>query len=63
MVKSKLKKIAVTQTSSLIGKTKAQVSCIKGLGLRKINHKVVLNNTPEINGMIKKVRHMIKVEE
>ncbi|MBH43945.1 MAG: 50S ribosomal protein L30 [Gammaproteobacteria bacterium] len=63
MVKSKAKKITITQISSLIGKTRTQISCIKGLGLRKINHKVVLNNTPEIIGMIKKVKHMIKIEE
>tara|TARA_A100001011_G_C14048973_1_gene731054 strand:- start:373 stop:564 length:192 start_codon:yes stop_codon:yes gene_type:complete len=61
MVKKDTKKINVKQTRSLIGSTKKQISSMKGLGLRKINHQVTLNDTPEIRGMIKVVRHMVEI--
>ena len=62
MVKKSIKKIIVKQTKSIIGKTKKQISCLKGLGLKRINHKVTLDDTPEIQGMIKKVKHMIEID-
>ena len=61
MVKKEDKTIIVKQTKSLIGSTKKQISSIKGLGLRRINHTVSLIDTPEIRGMIKVVRHMVEV--
>ena len=62
MVKKDTKKVTVKQIKSLIGKTSKQKSSIKGLGLKRINHKVMLDNTPEVQGMIKVVKHMIEVE-
>ena len=59
MVKKDTKKVTVKQIKSLIGKTSKQKSSIKGLGLKRINHKVVLDNTPEVQGKIKLVKHMI----
>ena len=61
MVKRDDKTIIVKQTKSLIGSTKKQISSMKGLGLRRINHTVSLIDTPEIRGMIKVVRHMVEV--
>ena len=61
MVKKDDKTLIVKQTKSLIGSTKKQISSMKGLGLRRINHKVSLIDTPEIRGMIKVVRHMVEV--
>jgi large subunit ribosomal protein L30 len=61
MVKKDDKTIIVKQIKSLIGSTKKQISSMKGLGLRKINHTVSLMDTPEIRGMIKVVRHMVEV--
>jgi large subunit ribosomal protein L30 len=61
MAKKDLKTINIKQTRSLIGSTRKQISSMKGLGLRKINHQVTLNDTPEIRGMIKVVRHMVEV--
>ena len=61
MVKKDDKTIIVKQIKSLIGSTKKQISSMKGLGLRRINHKVSLIDTPEIRGMIKVVRHMVEV--
>ena len=61
MVKKDNKTIIIKQTKSLIGSTKKQISSMKGLGLRRINHTVSLMDTPEIRGMIKVVRHMVEV--
>ena len=61
MVKKDDKTLIVKQTKSLIGSTKKQISSMKGLGLRRINHTVSLVDTPEIRGMIKVVRHMVEV--
>ena len=61
MVKKDIKTIIVKQTKSLIGSTKKQISSMKGLGLRKINHQVQLSDTAEIRGMIKVVKHMVEV--
>ena len=57
-----MSKIKVSQKLSLIGKTKKQIACIKGLGLKKINDSRVIENTPENLGMINTVRHMVNVE-
>ena len=45
-------KVWTEETKSLIGSTKKQISSMKGLGLRKINHQVTLNDTPEIRKQI-----------
>ena len=57
-----MSKIRISQKLSLIGKTKKQIACVKGLGLRKIRDTRVIENTPENLGMINEVRHMIHVE-
>ena len=54
-----MSKIKVSQKLSLIGKTKKQIACIKGLGLKRINDSRVIENTPENLGMINTVRHMV----
>jgi large subunit ribosomal protein L30 len=58
-----MKKLQVTLKKSLIGSTKSQQATVHGLGLRKINNTRVLNNTPAIRGMVKKVIHLLHVEE
>ena len=55
--------IKVTQTKSSIGRLPKHRACLKGLGLRKINHTVELEDRPCIRGMINKVFYMVKVEE
>jgi large subunit ribosomal protein L30 len=58
-----MKKLQVTLKKSVIGSTDSQRATVKGLGLRKIRDTRVLNNTPAIRGMIKKVIHLVNVEE
>ena len=55
--------VKVTQIKSLIGRTDKQKACIKGLGLRRIRHTVVLEDTPCVRGMINKVSFMVNVEK
>ena len=57
------KKIKVIQIRSRIGAKKNQVSCLIGLGLRKINSFSVLKNSPEVRGMIKRVNHLVRIEK
>ena len=61
MTKQDKNTVTVKQTKSLIGSTKKQVASIKGLGLRRINHEVTLEDTPSIRGMIRVVRHMVEI--
>ena len=61
MAKKELKHINVKQIRSLIGCTKKQIACIKGLGLRKIHHTVTIKDTPENRGMIKVINHMVEI--
>ena len=60
---AKDKTIRVTQTRSVFGRLPTHVSCITGLGLRRIGHTVELEDTPSVRGMINKVNYMVKVEE
>lgn len=56
-------KLRITQVKSTINRTRKQKDTIKALGLRKINHSVEHEASPQIIGMIKKVDHLVKVEE
>ena len=58
-----VKTIKVTQTKSSIGRLKTHKACIRGLGLRKINHTIEVEDTPSVRGMINKVSYMVSVEE
>ncbi len=55
-------KIRITQTKSKIGKPERQKRTLEALGIRKLNHSVELEATPQILGMVEKVRHLVKVE-
>ncbi|WP_026956464.1 50S ribosomal protein L30 [Algoriphagus vanfongensis] len=56
-------KIKITQTKSVIDRPKDQKATITALGLGKINKSVEVEETPQIAGMVKKVNHLVKVEE
>ncbi|HBV76584.1 MULTISPECIES: 50S ribosomal protein L30 [Vibrio] len=55
--------IKVTQTKSSIGRLPKHKATLRGLGLRRINHTVELEDTACVRGMITKVQYMVKVEE
>lgn len=57
------KTIKVTQIASPIGKPKDQRDTLIGLGLNKMHKVSELEDTPSVRGMIKKVQHLVRVEE
>lgn len=57
------KKLKVVQVRSGIGRSEHQNKVLAGLGLRGPNRSVVVDNTPAFRGMIKKVIHLVTVEE
>ena len=56
-------KIKITQIKSTIDRPKDQKATIVALGLGRISKSVVVENTPQIAGMVNKVNHLVKVEE
>ena len=57
------KTIKVTQLKSSIGRLPKHKASLLGLGLRRINHTVEVEDTPSVRGMINAVYYMVKVEE
>ena len=57
------KKIKITQVKSAIGRLSNQKATIKALGIRKLNHSVVHEDSAVIRGMVNTVRHLVKVED
>lgn len=56
-------KVRITQIKSIIDRPKRQKATMRALGLRRISQSVVHETTPQIIGMIRKVNHLISVEE
>ncbi|HVL81110.1 MAG TPA: 50S ribosomal protein L30 [Actinomycetota bacterium] len=56
-------RIRLTQVRSLIGRPADQRDTVRRLGLRKIGHSVVHEDSPSVRGMAFKVRHLIEVTE
>ncbi len=54
--------VKITQIKSRINAPKTQKETLDALGLHKMHHSVVLEDTPSIMGMVKKVHHLVKVE-
>jgi large subunit ribosomal protein L30 len=60
---AKAKRVRVTQVRSQIGFDPRQRSTLRGLGIRRMHQTVELEDTPQVRGMIRKVVHLLKVEE
>jgi large subunit ribosomal protein L30 len=58
-----MSKIRITQIKSKIGMPERQKRTLEALGIRKMNHSIVHEVTPQILGMVEKVRHLLKIEE
>ena len=56
-------KLKIVLKRSLIGRPDDQKSTVRVLGLTKIHHSVLQEDTPAIRGMIRKVEHLVSVEE
>ena len=55
--------LKITQVRSSIGRPSGQGKTLRALGLRRLNHTVVHKDTPQIRGMVFKVKHLLRVEE
>jgi len=60
--KSEANKVKVTLVKSIIGTKQSHRACVRGLGLRRLNHSVELEDTPAVRGMINKVYYLLKWE-
>jgi large subunit ribosomal protein L30 len=60
---TKAGRIRVTQVRSAIGYDRRQRATLLGLGIRRMQQTVEVEDTPAVRGMIGKVRHLVKVEE
>lgn len=58
-----MKKVKITQVKSVIDRSQRQKDTMIALGLRKMNHSVEKEVTPQVQGMITKVSHLVKVED
>ena len=57
------KELKVTLVKSKHGRLKSHKACVAGLGLRRINHTVTVQDTPENRGMINRISYLVSVEE
>lgn len=57
------KKLKVRLMRSINRRIASHKACVLGLGLRRLNHTVVIEDTPENRGMINKVSYLLSVEE
>lgn len=61
-VKATPGKLHVTLVKSVIGTKESHRACVRGLGLRRLNHTVIVEDTPAVRGMINKVYYLVKCE-
>ncbi|WP_256465798.1 50S ribosomal protein L30 [Conexibacter sp. S30A1] len=55
--------LKVTQLKSRNGADKRQLDTLRSIGLRRIGHTVQVSDTPQMRGMLHKVRHLVEVRE
>ena len=63
MDKDMASKLIVTQTKSAIGSPKRTVRTLEALGIRRMHQRVEHQDSPQLRGMINKVRHLVTVTE
>jgi large subunit ribosomal protein L30 len=56
-------KLKITYVRSIIGQKPDQQRTVRALGLRKLHQSVQFEDSPQLRGMVHKVRHLVKVEE
>ncbi len=61
-VNEKTGMLRVTLVRSVIGTKESHRACVRGLGLRRLNHSVMVEDTPAVRGMINKVYYLVKCE-
>ena len=59
---AKSKQLKVTLVKSKFGRLPKHRACVTGLGLRRMHHSVLVDDTPEIRGMVNRIAYMLRVE-
>ena len=57
------KMMEVTLVRGMHGRLKTHQACVRGLGLRRIHQKVLIEDTPSTRGMVNKVSYMVRTKE
>ena len=57
-----MKKISVTLLKSVAGIRRTHLATVRGLGLKRINQRVELDDTPAVRGMINKVNYLVRID-
>jgi large subunit ribosomal protein L30 len=60
---ARMKKLRVTQIRSGINQPERQKRTLQALGIKRVNRPIEVTATPQIEGMIAKINHLLKVEE
>jgi large subunit ribosomal protein L30 len=60
---AKTKQIKVTLVRSPIGFQPKHRECVRGLGLKRMNQSVVVEDTPSVRGMVNRIEYMVRVEK
>jgi large subunit ribosomal protein L30 len=55
--------LTVIQRKSRNGADKSQIDTLRSIGVRRIGHSVEVNDTPQMRGMLHKVRHLVEVKQ
>jgi large subunit ribosomal protein L30 len=58
-----MEQVKITQTRSSVRCLENQIRTLRALGLRRVRHSVVVRKSPAVEGMIRVVAHLVKVEE
>jgi large subunit ribosomal protein L30 len=58
-----MKKFRIKQIKSGIGRPVRQKRTLQALGIKRMNHQIEVEGTPQILGMVEKVKHLLEVEE
>jgi large subunit ribosomal protein L30 len=56
-------RLRITQIRSAIGRVKEQKQMVRALGIKRLYQSVEHEDTPAVRGMVRKVKHLVKVEE
>ncbi|MBW2265184.1 MAG: 50S ribosomal protein L30 [Deltaproteobacteria bacterium] len=55
--------LKITLKRSIVGRPEKHRKTVRSLGLRKLNKTVILKDTPSVRGMVRKVSHLLEIEE
>ena len=58
-----MKKLKIKQVRSGIGRPERQKRTLQALGIRRMHQEIEVNATPQVVGMVNKIRHLLEIEE